>query len=381
MNIKSVFYKLNKDEFNEYLNNIKSSPNTIFLMDKKYFCYPDEEIWMNIIRINTLLLEANWIYNSFTKFSQHQIIQSFLIEEIENTLKIENICSTKHDIFLLLENYKTSKDKKIISICSTYKKLLVDGPKAINDLQDIRNIYDELFLDNIDPSSEPDGKYFRAKEVFITDGLNNIHRGIDGEDNINRYMKEFIDLYNSDHQPILKHILAHFIFETIHPYYDGNGRLGRYLFSNGLIQNQENILAFTLSSCLHNEKNKYYKSFDVRDDFHEHGCINKYVLLITEILINQFEKTITNLKKKQITIDNGIQSTTLSKNEKKILHMLQEATLITQFGISNNEILKETNVSKRTLMYTLKKFNEINILIDTKIGDITYHKLKGDCFK
>ena len=48
--------------------------------------------------------------------------------------------------------------------------------------------------------------------------------------------------------------------------------------------------------------------------------------------------------------------------------------LSSHIGVSNEEILKETQVSKRTLIYTLNKFKEKNILIDTKIGKFDYHK-------
>lgn len=55
-----------------------------------------------------------------------------------------------------------------------------------------------------------------------------VHTGTVGEDNIIKLMEEFINLYNSNTEVLTKMILCHFMIETIHPFYDGNGRLGRF---------------------------------------------------------------------------------------------------------------------------------------------------------
>ena len=52
------------------------------------------------------------------------------------------------------------------------------------------------------------------------------------------------------------------------------------------------------------------------------------------------------------------------------------ASILSNFGVSNEEIIGETEVSKRSLIYALNKLKEEDILLDTKIGKITYHKIK-----
>lgn len=108
--------------------------------------------------------------------------------------------------------------------------MLESSGKNILSLKDIRNLYDIILKNAILKKDLPNGKYFRKEMVYITDGINQIHFGIEGEDNINKNMQDFIDLYNSKLDTITKMILCHFIFENTHPFYDGNGRLGRYLF-------------------------------------------------------------------------------------------------------------------------------------------------------
>ena len=57
---------------------------------------------------------------------------------------------------------------------------------------------------------------------------------------------------------------------------------------------------------------------------------------------------------------------------------LEGKTCIACNGKTREEIRKESSISKRTLMYILKKLKEENKLIDTKFGRLTYHKIKID---
>lgn len=227
--------------------------------------------------------------NSFIDFNKNQIIQSFLIDEIESTNKIESIFSTRHDIFSIISNISVSNDKKIISISNSYKELLESSGKKINTLEDIRFLYNVILKKALEKDDLLDGRYFWKKDVFISNGLENIHSGIQGEENIEKCMNEFIYLYNSHNEILTKLILSHFMFEYIHPFYDGNGRVGRYLFSNELYLETNSYFSFLISSSFMHEKNKYYKAFKEANDKYEFGCLNSYVEIILNIFLNQVQ--------------------------------------------------------------------------------------------
>lgn len=48
-------------------------------------------------------------------------------------------------------------------------------------------------------------------------------------------MKNFVALVNEIENPVIKAILAHYLFVTIHPYVDGNGRTARLLMNYFLL--------------------------------------------------------------------------------------------------------------------------------------------------
>ncbi len=106
------------------------------------------------------------------------------------------------------------------------------------------------------------------------------------------------------------------------------------------------------------------------------GCLNESVKIIANILVNQLTIAIKELETKKEKIDNICKVKEFTKSENKIYSLLAEASILTDFGISNKEIIQECNVSKRTLIYTLNKFSNMDLLDDTKIGKLTYHKIK-----
>lgn len=375
MSIKSDYFKMNRDDFNNYLTSIKNSSNTINLLNDKYFFYNTIELNNKIIKLHKDIQNFDNIINSFSNFSKRQIIQSFLIDEIKSTNSIENIYSTKHDIFYIINNIN-NKDNKVKSISLSYKHLLETKGININTLKDIRNLYDNVLKDCIDKSDIPDGVYFRKKEVYITDEIDLIHSGLIGEDNINEAMNEFLSLYNYNLDIISKMILSHFMFEYIHPFYDGNGRLGRYLFSNGLYKELNTIYSFVISYSLENEKNKYYKAFKEARDKYSFGCLNEYFETILDILLNELEIIIKELNEKKDIINNNYIKYDISKTENKIYKLLIEGTILSNFGICYKEIMDECNISKRALIYCMNDLkNKLNLSI-TKIGRLTYYKIQ-----
>lgn len=138
MSVKSQYYKLSEKDFKSYLENLKNSPNSIHVLNDKYFFSPTLEINNLTIKLNNKVNEFDTLINSFFLFSRKQILQSFLLDEIESTNKIENIHSTKHDIFSVIDNAASTKDRKVISIANTYKLLLESKGIDITSLKTIR---------------------------------------------------------------------------------------------------------------------------------------------------------------------------------------------------------------------------------------------------
>lgn len=382
MSVRSDYFKLEKPIFDRYLTNLKESKDTLFVLDKKYFYSPSIEILNLIITLNKKMNEIDLLFNTFSNFAKGQILQSLLIDEIEATNKIENIQSTRHDIFYLLNHESiASKDKRIKSISNAYKNLLQEKGKPVLTLQDLRELYDIVLKDAINKEERPDGEYFRKGDVFVSDGIKPIHYGVNGEENINRFMLEFLNVYNSNIEVFTKLSLTHFIFENVHPFYDGNGRFGRFLFTKELYKETDSICSFLISTAFETAKSKYYKAFKLADDRYQFGCLNEYLRTVAEILNDYFDQTLKTLKDNIHRLKELMIPSDLTKSEIKIYKLIAESTIYSTYGVSNEEIMEQTRVSKRTLIYSLNRFKALDKIQDTKIGKTTYHKIKEKYIK
>lgn len=96
-------------------------------------------------------------------------------------------------------------------------------------------------------------------------GYEKIHYEAPDADQVPEEMNRFIDWFNSapEPDPILKAALAHFWFVTIHPFDDGNGRVGRAISELALARADGMPERFySMSTQIEAERNDYYKTLE-----------------------------------------------------------------------------------------------------------------------
>ena len=359
------------------------NPDTLhFFADTRNECFftLSAQTSKSILRLERDLWEFDRVFDSFSDLGKHQLLQSFLIREIQATGAIEGIQSTLDDILYLLKSKKKIKNKKIISVTNAYSILLDQTVKVPENLQDIRDLYDRLMKEAARKKDLPYGEYFRKGYVYINNGLKTVHRGFYPEQAVNRGMSEFLNLYNDSSKEIFERmILTHYMIEAVHPFYDGNGRLGRFLFTLGLYAKTGSYLSFSVASAFNQKRSAYYKAFNEAQHEHMSGSLNSYFEDISFILHSYFESLNKELQEKKRQIDSfTVSSSEFTKSEQKILKMLAEAALLSEFGITNNEIIEHGDLSKRTVISAIQKFREMDLFDETKIGRFEYHRLKSE---
>ncbi|MCQ2772657.1 MAG: Fic family protein [Bacilli bacterium] len=377
MDLKKQYYKLSKDEFDSLLNGLKNNPVTkhFDIGNNKYFYYQDPSITPLLVEINKLQVKFDSLIGLFSNFGISQLVQSFLLKEIEATNKIENIYSTRHDIYSVINKLQQGKNKKLLSIVNSYSALLKKEFFGVNKVEDLRIAYDSVLSSSIKKSDMPDGRLFRKGPVYISNGLEDVLKGVAGEENIIKSLDCFLKVYDGDGDIYERMCIGHFLLETTHPFYDGNGRLGRFLFSNRLFKENGTLFAFLISSAFAKNKSKYYRSLEDGNDIHQFGSINQCVEGLLKILIKELNEQLVDLNDKLTRIRNISPIEGLTKTERRMYSFLMEATVLSDFGVSNEEIIKELDISKRTLMYSLEKFRGLGLIEDTKFGKFTYHKI------
>ena len=298
--------------------------------------------------------------NKFSQIAIKEIINKILSNELDKTNKIEGIETIKSEIYSSLKDDKKSskKNNKLEGIIKKYKDIMEKNFKDtqhIDSLSSFRKIYDEMFEDfEKSGNYKLDGKYFRKDTVKVINGLGNtIHIGINGEEAIEKNMENLIQFMNRKDIPFLvKASITHFFFEYIHPFYNGNGRFGRYLLSLYLARKLDILTAFSLSYSISKNLDDYYKSFVEVEDVNNYGEITFFV---------------ENILK------------TIKSGQEMIIELLNDSVMKFKHSMEIlNELTKDLSEKENIMLqiylqnYLFNDFEEItNVELSYIIGDLT----------
>ncbi|OKX83635.1 hypothetical protein AUO95_04160 [Corynebacterium glutamicum] len=75
------------------------------------------------------------------------------------------------------------------------------------------------------------------------------------------------------------------MFETVHPFHEGNGRVGCFLFSMCLSEPLSPAVALTLSSSINQNVLKCYKAFQTVEHLLNHSDCTSFVIFLLKTLL------------------------------------------------------------------------------------------------
>lgn len=194
--------------------------------------------------------------------NENILINTLGLQEAKDSSAIENIITTHDDIFkaeLNLDGFKSLNAKEVQNYISALKKgfSLISKNKILTN-NDIIQIQSELEKNNAGFRKVPGTALKNATTGEI------VYTPPQDYDTILKLMANLEQFINdetlSEFDPLVKMGIIHYQFESIHPFYDGNGRTGRiinvlYLVMNNLLD----LPILYLSRYIIENKGQYYK--------------------------------------------------------------------------------------------------------------------------
>ena len=240
-------------------NNLPSLPPAAEL-------YHDEEVIGKLMLASRRLAELKGLASMLP--NQSIFVNTIALREAKASSAIENIFTTDDELYRSL-SYKEDDDmegpaKEVLH----YREALWKGFQNITaekalTMQAVIDIYQEVKRthDGIRP--------YQAEVVIKKRGWGSlvaetVYTPPRGKGVVERKMSEWLEFLNDDEtypiDPLLKMAMAHYQFEAIHPFRDGNGRTGRILCILYLIQKHLlDLPILYLSAYILQNKDEYYQ--------------------------------------------------------------------------------------------------------------------------
>ncbi len=314
--------------------------------------------------------------------------RSCLIDEIVLTNNIEGVHSTRREIDSVLDG--RDKSTRFYGLVQKYLMLRQNKELTFKTCADIRAIYDELVLKEIeadDPENVPDGEIFRKCSVSVSsESQKELHRGVYPESSIITAMERALAFLNDESVELLYRAAAfHYFIGYIHPFYDGNGRLNRFISSYLLGRELCPLVSFRLSYTVKQNISDYYKAFSICNDPKSRGDITPFV----EMFLDVVEKALVRLggslerRKEQLWHYQDYRALLPDAAATKMFELydyLIQAALFSESGIKKNELMPLLGISKSTLQKKLTMIKESGFLQEFKKGHLKLYKLDLKAF-
>ena len=315
-----------------------------------------------------------------------QFILYSMIGEVLQTNRIEGVHSTRKDISTVLQN--PDKKQRFHGIIRKYRRLSRAEIIPLETSQDIRNLYDELFSDEIafmDEKDLPDGEIFRKGTVGVHSASDKkIHSGLYPESKIIDTMDHALKFLNDDSVDILIRIAVfHYLFGYIHPFYDGNGRTSRFISSYLLAKHLRPLMGCRISYTIKENISRYYEAFKICNDSKNKGDLTPFIEMFLGIvetaeqnLLKALAERTERLEYYHLRVD-LLPDVQKYKKQPDLYKVLTEAALFSENGIARHELQERIKVSANTLSVMLSHIPE-QMLLKKREGRKDYYMLDLD---
>jgi len=301
--------------------------------------------------------------------NQVMLINAIVLQEAKDSSEIENIITTQDELYKALAVSKTHISPETKEVVN-YRKAIFQGfdlakKQGFLRVNDIVSIQQELVDNTAGIRSTPGTvlKNDKSGEVVYTPPQDKAE--------ILDLMTNFIKHFNDkcDLSPLINLAILHYQFESIHPFYDGNGRTGRilnvlFLILNGLID----VPILYLSSYIIDNKPEYYR---LLNQTNRTGEWEEWILFMLKALESTSKDTITKIT----NIKDQLETTIIKVQERapKIYRKEMVELLFEQPYSKIEFVVNRLGVERKAASRYLKELENIGIVESQKVGRETLY--------
>jgi len=234
-----------------------------------------------------------------------------------------------------------------------WHRLLMSGRRDMNDIGCYRT--------GEEPIQVVSGSIYKPK----------VHFEAPPSASLSREMEAFIAWFNrtgpgsADALPALTRAgIAHFYFVSIHPFEDGNGRIGRALAGKALAQNLKQPPLLALSQVIESNKKAYYAELNRHNKSNHITAWLRY-FAATVLDANAYSQTLIHFLIAKARLYERVRGRLNLRQEKVIARVFKEGVEGFKGGLSAESYISIADTSRATATRDLQKLLELGVLSRT----------------
>lgn len=324
--------------------------------------------------------------------SQEEAIIEVLVAEALKTSEIENEYLSREDV--------TSSIRHNLGLYEPKKEVRDQRAKGIGKLMtEVRKTYNEPLTEQ---TLKDWHKFLFLKQNHITVGdwrsgslpmqvvsgrqdKPTVHFEAPPSSDVPNEMEHFIQWFNNTapngkhpiKYPPVRSAIAHIYFETIHPFEDGNGRIGRAIADKALSQSVGYPLLLSLSATIENNKKAYYNALEHGQKSNE---ITPWINYFIQVIINAQKEaeTLIEFTLKKVRFFDTYKHQLNERQLKSINRMFQEGPKGFEGGMTAKKHMGIAKTSKATATRDLQALEKMGALVVKGSGRSTRYDLNLD---
>lgn len=347
-----------------------------------HFTYEVEEIQSLIISFAEEFGEMNGVLLGLpSEVKQETLLQVMLAEAIK-TSEIEGELMSREDVMSSIKNnlgmhtnFIQVKDKKALGIA----QLMVSVRDSFNEDLSVKLLkeWHAMLMQGYDAINS--GAWRKGNEPMqIISGAYGrvvVHYEAPPSEHVPSEMDSFVNWFNNAEFPIngqiaealLKSSIAHLYFESIHPFEDGNGRIGRALAEFTLSKCLQRPILLSLSSAIEKNRKAYYKQLTLAQSTLEITPWLKY--FVTIILEAQLEvKKLVQFTLKKTQFFDKFREQLNDRQLKVVNRMFAAGIEDFEGGMTAKKYIAITKTSKATATRDLQQLTDLGAFLQIGQG-------------
>lgn len=353
------------------------------------FVYGVQEIQPLILAFAQETGEVNGVIQGFSDDLLQETLLQFMLSEAVKTSEIEGEHISREDVIssirnnlglnetpiavkdkraggvaqLMLEVRKTFNQELSLEMLQTWHSILMNGARNVNPGE---------WRKGVEPMQIVSGAY--GREI--------IHYEAPPSAEISREMDQFVQWYNQAVFPlkgevaeaVIKSAIAHLYFESIHPFEDGNGRIGRAIAEKALSQSIGRPVILSLSTIIERNKAAYYAALKkAQRTLEVTAWINYFASVILEAQRDARVMVQFTLKKARFF---DTYKHRLNERQLKVINkILKKGDEGFEGGMTAAKYMSISKTSKATATRDLQQLQEMGVLLQEGAGRSVRYQL------